>query len=50
MLLAGGRKVFDVDPKSEQGKALTAAVQAKLREFLGADYSDFSLAQVTSRS
>lgn len=39
-------RIPDVDPKSPAGVALTTAVQDKLRQFLGADYTDRSLAQV----
>lgn len=42
------QRIPDVDPKSAAGVALTNAVQAKLRQFLGADYVDCSLAQVGS--
>eukprot|EP00887_Chlorella_sp_A99_P003153 scaffold9.g3153.t1 len=35
---------FALDPKSDLGVDLTAAVQAKLQEYLGASYSDSSLA------
>jgi hypothetical protein len=43
-------RVPDVDPKSPAGVALTSAVQDKLRAYLGADYVDRSLAQVTARA
>ena len=36
-------KTSDIDPKSASGKQLVARVQAKLKDFLGKDYSDESL-------
>ena len=42
-------RIPDIDPKSAAGLALTEAVQSKLRQFLGADYTDRSLAQVRAR-
>lgn len=39
-------RIPDVDPKSPAGVALTTSVQEKLKQFLGMDYSDRSLAQV----
>ncbi|GAB4816224.1 hypothetical protein N2152v2_003270 [Parachlorella kessleri] len=38
-------KNSDIDPKSASGKQLVARVQAKLRDFLGKDYTDESLSQ-----
>lgn len=35
----------DIDPKSQAGKRLVGSVQDKLKEFLGKDYADESLAQ-----
>lgn len=45
-LKPSAQRIPDVDPKSAAGVALTDAVQRKLRQFLGSDYVDRSLAQV----